>query len=73
MKSIVMISNLPFTELEGLLGDRVIDRMREGDGTEISFDWQSYRDRVSKDTDLPVRDVAPAIAEGYQSPLHALT
>lgn len=39
----VMISNLGLTELKDYLGDRIIDRMREGGGAVISFDWESKR------------------------------
>lgn len=39
----VMISNLPINELVGLLGDRIIDRMREDNGVLLQLNWQSQR------------------------------
>lgn len=39
----VLISNLGLSELKDYLGDRIIDRMREGGGAVISFDWDSKR------------------------------
>lgn len=43
MKSTIVISNLAMAELEKYLGERVVDRMREGGGKAILFDWPSYR------------------------------
>lgn len=51
----VLISNLPLAELEQVVGERVIDRMREGGGAVVAFDWPSYRERVADDPALPVR------------------
>jgi len=39
----IMISNLPEKELAAYIGDRCIDRMRDGGGAVISFDWGSHR------------------------------
>lgn len=39
----IMISNLPEKELSGYIGERSVDRMREGGGAVVSFDWESYR------------------------------
>ena len=39
----VLISNLQMDELCKLLGDRIIDRMREDDGIAVSMDWESNR------------------------------
>lgn len=39
----VMISNLRIEELSALLGDRIIDRMREDNGVAIQLDWASNR------------------------------
>jgi len=39
----IMISNLPEKELAEYIGERCLDRMREGGGAVVSFDWQSYR------------------------------
>jgi len=39
----IMISNLSEDELIGYIGERSIDRMREGGGVVVPFDWTSYR------------------------------
>ena len=39
----IMISNLPEKELSAYIGERCVDRMREGGGAVVSFDWKSYR------------------------------
>jgi len=39
----ILISNLTLDELEVYIGERVIDRMHEGGGAVLSFDWDSYR------------------------------
>lgn len=39
----VVISNLPAGELSGALGERCVDRLREGGGIAVGFDWQSAR------------------------------
>jgi len=41
----ILISNLCMEELQEYIGERVIDRMQEGGGAVISFDWESYRKR----------------------------
>ena len=38
----ILISNLTREELTAYLGDRMLDRFREG-GAVVAFDWQSYR------------------------------
>lgn len=43
MRPTILISNLSESELAKYIGERVIDRMREGQGAVISFDWESYR------------------------------
>lgn len=43
MKPTILISNLTLSELEKYIGARVVDRMREGGGAILSFDWESYR------------------------------
>jgi DNA replication protein DnaC len=43
MQPTIIISNLALSELKSFVGDRVIDRMKEGGGALISFDWDSYR------------------------------
>ena len=39
----VLISNLPIEELTKLLGDRIVDRLREDDGIAVRMDWESNR------------------------------
>lgn len=39
----ILISNMTEKELAAFIGDRCIDRMREGGGAVVSFDWDSYR------------------------------
>ncbi|MEE6030459.1 ATP-binding protein [Avibacterium paragallinarum] len=43
MKPTILISNLSEDELSRYVGERIIDRMREGKGAVINFDWESYR------------------------------
>jgi len=42
-RSTILISNLAMDRLGDYLGERVIDRMREGGGKMVVFDWPSYR------------------------------
>ena len=42
-KPTFLVSNLETTALLQYLGDRLMDRMREGGGKLFVFDWQSYR------------------------------
>lgn len=39
----IMVSNLNEKELSDFIGERSVDRMREGGGAVISFDWESWR------------------------------
>ncbi|WP_324028827.1 AAA family ATPase [Pantoea sp. JZ2] len=41
----VMISNLTPDEISQAIGERLTDRMVEGKGTTLIFDWESYRSR----------------------------
>lgn len=43
MKPTILISNLTLIELTGFIGERLVDRMKEGNGIVVSFDWESYR------------------------------
>lgn len=43
VKPTIIISNLPESELAGYIGDRALDRMYEGGGAVLAFDWDSYR------------------------------
>lgn len=42
-KPTILISNLSLAELEGVVGQRVVDRFYEGKGGVLVFDWSSYR------------------------------
>lgn len=39
----ILLSNLPLDEVRQYLGDRVFDRLREGGGEAVVFDWASHR------------------------------
>jgi DNA replication protein DnaC len=43
IKPTILISNLNLEQLKQEIGERIVDRMREGGGSVISFDWESYR------------------------------
>ena len=43
MAPTVLISNLAIDGIKDLIGERVIDRLREDGGKLVSFDWPSYR------------------------------
>lgn len=61
MRPTLILSNLTSDELSEYLGARVVDRMYEGGGGVLAFDWDSYRAKVAKDKDLPRGEyVAPA-------------
>lgn len=52
VKPTIVISNLALVadagpSLTGYLGERVIDRLREGGGSSIVFDWPSYRRKAA--------------------------
>jgi DNA replication protein DnaC len=44
-RPMIIISNLAIGELEKYLGARAVDRLREGGGKVVVFDWESYRGR----------------------------
>ncbi|MEZ2742655.1 ATP-binding protein [Paenalcaligenes hominis] len=46
MKPTILLSNLNIEGLGEYLGERVMDRLREGGGKMIAFDWESYRRNV---------------------------
>jgi DNA replication protein DnaC len=46
MKPTIVISNLAAPKLGDFLGERVLDRLREGGGRVVPFDWPSYRRSV---------------------------
>ena len=43
MKPTILLSNLNRDQVRDVVGDRVIDRLREGGGTLVVFDWASKR------------------------------
>lgn len=43
IKPTILLSNLDMKELTECIGERLIDRMREGGGARIGFTWDSYR------------------------------
>lgn len=43
MKPTILISNLDIDGVKAVIGDRCIDRLREGGGKMIAFDWDSQR------------------------------
>lgn len=52
MKPTIITANLTTSELANYLGERVMDRLTEGGGAVIAFDWDSYRSKVAKDPAL---------------------
>lgn len=54
MRPTIVMSNLPDKDLGEFLGERIVDRLQEGGGAIIAFDWDSYRAKVHKDENLPV-------------------
>lgn len=43
----LLLSNLTLDEVKGYLGERVFDRLREDGGEAVTFDWPSWRGRLS--------------------------
>jgi DNA replication protein DnaC len=48
----ILISNLTPDALPEFIGARAVDRMREGGGVTLVFEWESYRARVEDDPEL---------------------
>lgn len=46
MKPTILLSNLEIGSVEKYLGQRVMDRLREGGGKAIAFNWESMRGRI---------------------------
>ncbi|XRX42598.1 MAG: DNA replication protein DnaC [Buchnera aphidicola (Eriosoma harunire)] len=42
-----MLTNLNFSKMKQLLGERVIDRMRLGNSLWLNFEWDSYRKNIT--------------------------
>lgn len=43
VKPTILLSNLNMNGLKEYMGERTVDRLREGGGKQITFDWPSYR------------------------------
>lgn len=43
MKPTILISNLDIDGIKDVIGERCVDRLREGGGSMIAFDWESAR------------------------------
>lgn len=43
MKQTILISNLDIAGITDIIGERCVDRLREGGGSMIAFDWESSR------------------------------
>lgn len=43
MKQTILISNLDINGIKDVIGERCVDRLREGGGSMIAFDWESSR------------------------------
>lgn len=56
MRPTIILSNLDQKGLGKFLGERVLDRMTEGGGGIVAFNWSSYRGQVLDDPDLPKGD-----------------
>lgn len=59
----IIVSNLTESELSLYLGTRILDRLQEGGGAFVSFDWESYRKHAHLDADLPKACVKPVVWE----------
>ncbi len=59
MRPTIVISNLSPEEIVSFLGERVVDRLQEGGGSTVVFNWDSYRGKVLDDEALPKAQVKP--------------
>jgi len=59
VKPTIVISNLTPDEVRMYLGERVIDRLSEGGGGMLTFNWESYRNKVITDKSLPPVEPKP--------------
>jgi DNA replication protein DnaC len=59
MRPTIILSNLDQEGLEAYLGARVVDRMYEGGGGMLAFNWGSYRASVARDKSLPGGEYRP--------------
>ena len=60
-KPTVLITNLSPKESAVFLGERVMDRLMEGGGGILVFNWESYRSKVASDPNLPVVNPQPVL------------
>lgn len=56
MRPTIITANLTKSELDKYLGERVVDRLIEGGGAVLAFDWDSYRPKVANDKALAIRE-----------------
>jgi DNA replication protein DnaC len=42
-RATILVSNLPHAQIQEVLGERIVDRLREDGGRVIVFDWSSHR------------------------------
>jgi len=68
-KPTAVITNLPPKEVERYLGERIIDRLSEGGGGTVIFDWESYRPKVVGDENLPKANPQPVNWESHKAVL----
>ena len=59
LKPTIVITNLSPSEVSVYLGERIMDRLAEGGGGTLIFDWESYRSKVAGDLVLPTTPPKP--------------
>lgn len=59
VKPTILVTNLALEELSSYIGERAVDRMSEGGGAIVAFDWESYRPKVERDPKLGWPEVQP--------------
>lgn len=59
LKPTIVITNLSPSEVSAYLGERIVDRLAEGGGGTLVFDWESYRSKVASDLALPTSPPKP--------------
>lgn len=63
MRPTILISNLTAQELGAFIGERALDRMKEGGGAVLAFDWDSRR----ADVEVTPREVGDVNWEGLSN------
>lgn len=61
VKPTILITNMDLKALTAYLGERTLDRFREGGGATLVLEWESYRARVENDDALQWPAAAPAL------------